>query len=296
MRTSWRSVLTGVVLVAGIAVPVVLAMEANREPACSRGCLLEVTNGYLDAMLAHDPSSLRVASNLKATENGKPLQLGEGLWKTVKSFPFRQAIADPSSGQAGFFGVASENGGERSLFFLRLKVARQRISEVETLVTRKGSHAFFSPESLAAPNPVFDQPSTAAGRAPRAAMIATANSFFDGMEQHHAELIPFGPDCNRWENGLQLTNTDSRPVSCRGSVAAASFITKARGRRFPIVDEDRGLVLAAAELDIPAGPPAPGNGPRSVLVYMLFKLDSGRIRAIQAFVRNAPLGASSGWR
>lgn len=295
MSRSWRWAVTGVVLAAGVAVPVVLAVEASREPACSRGCLLDFTDNYLEAMLAHDSSSLRVASNLKATENGKPLQLGEDLWKSAKSFPYRQTIVDPASGQAAFFGVVTEQNGERSLFFLRLKVSRQRIREVETLSSRKGSHAFFNPEALTAPNPIFDQPLADADRAPREAMIAVANSFFDGMEQHQASQIPFGPDCYRWENGLQLTNTESRPVSCRGSVAAASFITKARGRRYPIVDEARGLVVAAAELDVPAGPPAAGNGPRSVLVYMLFKLDGGRIRAIEAFVRNAPLGASSGW-
>lgn len=295
MPRSWRSIVTGVVLAAGVAVPVLLAVEASREPACSRGCLLDFTNNYLEAMLAHDPGLLPLASNLKATENGQALQLGEGLWKTAKSLPYRQTVADPATGQAGFFGVVKEQNEERSLFFLRLKLSGRRIREVETLIARKGAHAFFSPETLTAPNPIFDQPVADAGGAPRDAMIAVANSFFNSMEQHHASQIPFGPDCYRWENGLLLTNTDSRQVSCRGSVAAATFITKARGRRFPIVDEARGLVLAAAELDIPAGPPAPGNGPRSVLVYMLFKLDSGRIRAIEAFVRNEPLGASNGW-
>lgn len=295
MPTSWRSIVTGVVLAAGVAVPVLLAVEANRGPACSRGCLLDFTNNYLEAMLAHDPSLVRVASNLKATENGKTLHLGDGIWKTAKGFPYRQAVADPITGQAGFFGVVTEDNGERSLFFLRLRVSGQRIRDVETLVARKGSHAFFSPETLTAPNPLFEQPVADADRAPREAMIAVANRFFDGMEQHQASDIPFGPDCYWWENGLQLTNTDARPMSCRGTIAAANFITKARGRRYPMVDEDRGLVLAAAELDAPAGPPASGNGPRSVLVYMLFQLDAGQIRNIQAFAWDAPLGASNGW-
>lgn len=293
MPTSWRSIVTGVVLAAGVAVPVLLAVEANRGPACSRGCLLDFTNNYLEAMLAHDPSLVRVASNLTATENGKTLHLGDGIWKTAKGFPYRQAVADPSTGQAGFFGVVTEGNGERSLFFLRLRVSGQRIREAETLVARKGSHPFFSPETLTAPNPLFEQPVADADRAPREAMIAVANRFFDGMEQHQASDIPFAPDCYWWENGLLLTNTDARPASCRGTVAAAGF--KARGRRYPIVDEDRGLVLAAAELDVTAGSPASGDGPRSVLVYMLFQLDAGQIRAIEAFACNVPPGTSNGW-
>lgn len=295
MRSSVRSILTAAVLIAGVSVPVVLAVEATREPACDRGCLLDFTNNYLEAMLAHDPSALPVTPDLKATENGKARQLGEGLWKTAKGIPFRQAFADPSAGQAGFFGVIMEENGDRALFVLRLKIRRQRIQEVETLVARKSTHNLFSPETLTAPNLVFDEALPETDRVPRENLIAVANSYFEGIEQHKDSLIPFHPDCNRRENGVQVTNSGARLMSCRASISAASYIAKVRSRRFPIVDESRGLVLAAVHFDIPAAPPAPGNGPRSVLLYELFKVESGRIRDIEAFLMNAPLGASNGW-
>jgi hypothetical protein len=295
MRSRFRSALTAAVLVAGASVPVLLAVEATREPACSRGCLLEFTNQYLEAMLAHNPAALRVSPDLKATENGKLLKLGDGLWKTAKGIPFRQAFADPPTGQAGFFGVVAEESGERALFVLRLRVRRRDIREVETLVARKGAHNLFNPEALTAPNPIFDATVADPDRTAREGLIGVANSYFDGIEAHQASGIPFHPDCNRRENGVLVTNTAPRWMSCAASIPAVSYISKVRSRRFPIVDEARGLVLAAVHFDIPAGPPAPGNGPRSVLLYELFKIESGRIRDIEAFLMNAPLGASNGW-
>lgn len=121
--------------------PVLLAVEATREPACERGCLLDFTNQYLDAMLAHNPSALHVSSDLKATENGKPLPLGGGLWKNAKSISVRDSFADSSASQAGFFGVVEQENGARDLFALRLKISRQRISEVETLVEPQPNRA-----------------------------------------------------------------------------------------------------------------------------------------------------------
>ncbi|MBZ5575753.1 MAG: hypothetical protein LAP40_04245 [Acidobacteriia bacterium] len=295
MQSSLRKTLTGAILIAGVSVPLLLAVEASREPACTRGCLLEATNDYLEAMLAHKPSALRVASDLKATENGKPLRLGDGLWKTAKGIPYRQSFADPATGQAGFFGVVTEDSGDRALFVLRLKVSRQRIAEVETLVARNGATNPLSLEPLTAPNLLFEETVPDADRVPSETLLSIANSYFEGLEAHREALIPFHPDCNRWENGVQVTNTGTRPMSCPAGIPAAGSISKVRGRRFPIADEARGLVLGIAELDIPAAASASGNGPHSVLLYQLFKVESGRIKGMEAFRLNVPLGASNGW-
>jgi hypothetical protein len=135
MSSELRKFLTGATLVFGLAVPLVLAVEATHQPACDRGCLIEFTSSYLDAILAHNPSALNVSSGLKVTENGQPILLGAGLWKTAKSIPVRQAFADPSSGEAGFFGVVEEDSGRRSQLALRLKINRQQIEEIDTVVS-----------------------------------------------------------------------------------------------------------------------------------------------------------------
>ena len=135
MKPNLRSVLTTTVLALGAAVPLVLAVEAAHQPVCDRTCLLAFTANYLDAMLAHNPAALNVAADLKATENGRPVSLGQGLWKTVKAIPSREGFADSSTGETGFFAVVTEQNGQRSALALHLKIDHQRIQEVETFVS-----------------------------------------------------------------------------------------------------------------------------------------------------------------
>jgi hypothetical protein len=86
-----------------------------------------------------------------------------------------------------------------------------------------------------------------------------------------------------------------------------AYIAEMRGRRFPIVDVERGAVLAIVFLDVPGTLthlevggrrvelPAHMRQPRSTLLFELFLVESGRIHAIEAFMHNLPFGASSGW-
>ena len=115
--------------------PVVLAVEAAHQPTCDRECLIAATSGYLDAMLQHNPAALKVAADVRVTENGKAVPLGEGLWKTAKAIPARQTFADPSTGEAGFFGMVMEENGQHAQLALRLKMQGQRIERIETLVS-----------------------------------------------------------------------------------------------------------------------------------------------------------------
>jgi len=58
-------------------------------PVCissSRTCLDLMLNSYLKALLIPTPEALPVTDNLKFTENGIALKLGEGLWQTITRF------------------------------------------------------------------------------------------------------------------------------------------------------------------------------------------------------------------
>lgn len=139
MDSNKRNLLMGALLALGIAVPVVLAVEATRPAVCDRACLFTVTNTYLDAMLAHQPSAVKIAPGFQATENGRPVALGEGVWKTAAGIPSRDLFADESSGQTGFFGVVTDAQGQPSRIALRLTIKRRQIQAVETLVSRGGA-------------------------------------------------------------------------------------------------------------------------------------------------------------
>jgi hypothetical protein len=66
---------------------------------CDRGCLEDIVNQYLIALVAHDPSILPLTKNVKYTENGQRLIPGDGLWNTASDQgSYSLYIADPQQG------------------------------------------------------------------------------------------------------------------------------------------------------------------------------------------------------
>jgi hypothetical protein len=277
------------------------------ETDCSTACLLELNNRVLDSISLHDASRLPLAAGLTATENGKPTTPGEGIWKTVTAIPYRQTIVDPAAGQSVVYGAIEEQAGQRALIVLRMAVKRREIAEIELLVSRKGAHPIYNPDGLGnSPRPIWNQIVPESERSPRAKLIEVADSYFNGIEKHTGFSTPFHPDCNRFENGVQTTNAPPSMIDgCSIGIAGIAYISKVRDRRYPLVDEARGIVLAIVHFDVPGSPaPAGANAtttalattPRTLLLYELFKVEAGYIKEIQAFMMNAPLGASVGWK
>ena len=240
------------------------------------------------------------APSVKFTENGARLKLGDGLWKTAtKLVARREVFADPVSGQAAFWGVLDE-GGSPVILSLRLKVENQRITEVETVVTRKGSHALFSPDTFALPTPTFQRVLTPAERVPRDRLIAAANAYFEGLEKHDNRLVPSATDCNRFENGVQMTNRPGAPPTpraCAMAVDRLTYIKSVFNRRYDVVDEERGAVLSMVMFDIPAdATTTPPRDARMLLLAELFKVTRGEIERIETVMHNLPYGSQSGWQ
>ena len=64
------------------AVSALAALPAIAQ-TCDRACLEGHLDKYVDAMLAHNPASLPLAKDVRFTENGQQLDLGEGLWASM---------------------------------------------------------------------------------------------------------------------------------------------------------------------------------------------------------------------
>lgn len=278
-----------------------MAYEYSRED------LLNFVNLYLEALTARDPDRLPLSPGCKATENGEPMNFKEGLWRTARSVVYRKAFADPVTGQAAFFGVVTEKEDGPAIFVLRLKIKYSQMAEIETLTARKGCHPLFSPETLEV-RPFWDAAIPESERLPRDRLIDIADRYFEGLEQNDVSIIPFHPECNRRENGVQTTNNPPRfPRSAPAGIAPLGYIKKVRDRRYPLVDEIRGLVLGIVCFDIPgvedeAERPPEGavertlaTTKRSLFLYEIFKIENGLIRDIEAFMSNAPFQASLGW-
>ncbi len=67
------SMLTAINIVGGVRA---------QSGACDRACLEGFVDKYLDAIIAHDPKLLPISRNVKFTENGVRLDIGDAHWKT----------------------------------------------------------------------------------------------------------------------------------------------------------------------------------------------------------------------
>jgi hypothetical protein len=190
------------------------------------------------------------------TENGQELKLGDGMWgPTVTLGNCKLYFADPQAGQVGFFGTIEEHG-HPVILGLRLKIENnKKIGEMEAIALRKTSGVFSEPQNLV-DKPIFHQALTPSERRARAELIRVANSYFEGMEAGTDKNTPFDQNCQCIENGVITSNdpasqSEITRMSC-GAQFATGFtkvITRVQERRFPVVDEERGMVLSIIRFD-----------------------------------------------
>jgi hypothetical protein len=298
---------------------------------CDRACLENYVDQFLDAFVQHNPKRLPLASNVRFTENGQRLELGDGSWRSmVGKGAYRLFVSDPPAGQVAFLGTLREENvklkeGALVLIALRLKIDNRQISEIETFIVRN-ERAAENVEKLGQPHPVYLETVPAAERMSRNDLVRTANMYFSGMQLNDGKgAYPFTDDCERFENGNQTTNAPTPPGQTRPDPKTSSsysaqwgcreqfesglihFVTRIRDRRFVAVDEERGLVFSFVFFDHAAGDTrhfqAPDGrkvtaGPTTPWTWQLaemFRIEKGRIRRIEAILERAPYGMGSGW-
>ncbi len=303
--------------------------SAATEAACDRACLQGFIDRYLDALVAHDPSSLPVAKWLKYTENTAQMPLGDGLWVGASERPatFKIYALDPVAHQAGFMGVMKEFG-KPVILVLRLKVENGQITEIEHVVVR-GLRPADMP-NLVTPRSGLVEPVPPAERVPRQEMVRIAESYFDSIEQSNGNVAPFADDCERHENGMQTTTnkTPQPPIFDSGDVAgneafakigalgcrdslnthALSYISRIRPRRPLIVDEEMGLVFTfpmfrhrgnVRQIKVVGVPGvdtiAMPFGPIDLEAGEIFKIRRGQIHEIEAAGFLLPYNSKTGW-
>src|SRR6478752_9901279 len=89
---------------------------------CDRACLKTTLDQYLTAVVKHDPAAAPLFVGFRQTENAVVVRPGTGVWKSVTGLgKMQRRYLDPVSGQAAYFGIVEE-GGERAIVTVRLKV------------------------------------------------------------------------------------------------------------------------------------------------------------------------------
>jgi hypothetical protein len=296
-----------------------LRAETVRAAAsCDRTCLEGFVNQYLDAMVARNPYSLPLAPKVKFTENEQVIPLGEGIWGTANGLgTYKLYVADAQAGQIGFLGTLRENDAPVA-FALRLKIDHRLIREVETIVVRDAGAAT-AVEALGQPDPQFLAPLPSSERRSRDELIAIANKYSEGIEHNNGDLVPFDPECNRIQNGIQTTNNPNlkldpnaswTPMSlgCKDQINTRffSFVRKIYPRRFMVIDEERGIVFGLFLFHISGTVtsvnvsghgsieiPLPYQAPTTLDIAELYKIKNGKIRKVEALQTNVPYGTPS---
>nr|PZN62414.1 MAG: hypothetical protein DIU62_12315 [Pseudomonadota bacterium] len=307
------------------ALPVTPAAAASADCDKSRVCLQRTLDTYLGALVARDPSRLPVTRNVKYTENGVRLNLGDGLWATASAMPtYRLDVIDEEEGQAGILGRINENGNN-NWYAARLRVEPDgRVSELEVLVNRRvgggpaGGAGGAPPREFTEPHPLMNQVLPQEQWLPRAELVRISNAYFTGIDTGTSSYgVSFSPQCQRRENGnIMASNPDATPGSIASMDCRTQFdtgfqviVADIRERRFEVVDRTKGLAFGWGYFDHDGTPEKMSNTlertpidvqpmfrqPFSFYIAELFKIVDGQIRQIEAVLTTVPYGMESGW-
>jgi hypothetical protein len=313
-------------LVIGLATALVLGATGApaAERGCNRECLAGVMSSYLQALTSHDPAKLSVTKNVKYTENGVRLNLGDGLWRTASAMPtYRLDVIDDEAGQVGLLGRISENGNN-NWFAVRLKVEQNhKVSQIEALINRSisagpGAGPPGGAKGNTEPNPLMAEEIAKDGRLSRAALARIGNSYFTGMaDEDSSANVPFSPQCQRRENGTVTANNPDSPkgsmqwLDCKSQfdTGFSVIVTNIRERRFAIVDRTKNLAFGWGYFDhdgthakfsrtldhTPADVAPTFRQPITFYIAEVFKIEDGKIRQIEAVLTTVPFRMESGW-
>jgi hypothetical protein len=311
MRKAFNSVLIFGAVLVGMSASAIAAK-------CDRACLDKMVDTYIAAMVAHDPSHVAFAKDLKFVENTVPMKPGEGLWKTASEGPttFRIYVPDPVAQQVGFMCLMKE-GDKPIQLGLRLKLKNGKITEAEHLIARNLMEN--SLKNLQTPRPGLLATVPPAERTPRDQMLKIGESYYTALVTADSNDAPFADDCLRHENGMQTNgNPPSKTpglgttgaMGCAAQIKTHTFdyITRIEPRRVEIADPETGLVFGLSQFRQPmeqkfvkiVGVPGLEKidlniAPFDLPAAHIYKIQGGKIHEIEAMGFVMPYNSKTGW-
>ena len=263
----WRLACAGAAAAVAAATIRAQSSVAKVPTDCNRGCLEGLVDQYLAAVIAHDPRRLPLSADVRYTENDQVLEVGDGFWNTATALGnYKHYFVDPVSNQASWMGTMRE-GNNLLLMTLRLRVQLGRITEIETSYFRAGGggpNNIAAMDALGKPEAPWLDAIPPGQRSSRHQLVEIANAYFEAVQRDDGRgYYPFTDDCDRIENGAHTTNTPSpRPntpggfnymgLSCKQQLESGylGIVSNVHHRRFPLVDEERGVVWAYCVFDM----------------------------------------------
>lgn len=274
---------------------------AQSASSCDRECLRGAITAYLHALVKHDASRLPFSDKVRITEDSKDKSVDKmDLVRTVtKLRGYRQDFLDEREGIAGSDVVVEENGAP-VLLVVRMKIQDEKITELETVATRsRADGTLFNVDGVANTTAVMNYAPRKSQLNTREEMIRIALLYPAGLEAESFVKVdaPFTPEAYRLENGEVMAGPDcKRNEGCK-NIKTQPLGNGDRGKvetRIAAVDERMGIVW----LRMAWGgnrPPRDGGQRTELAVWESFKIHDGKIHAVEAFMKNLPVGLGSGW-
>jgi hypothetical protein len=286
------------------AVLFVFALPADaQQAACTRACLTQQVDAWYGALVANDAARLPQAAGARITENGKARTLAETFWPGADAVIWRFDIVNPRRGDTGTQAVVRNADGSKTMHLLRLKVAGGAISEIEIIKANEGdADGLWGPDQLTTVSPLLTLSIREQERDSYYDLIGTADSYWRAFQSNGTPLYRrarIAPDTLRFENGLQTTGLVRDGVYQDTSLGfdEGRFLSRnIWGRRYAVVDEERGIVLCIARFGRKSGAASEFvSTAKDRLVGEFFAVKNGFISHIQAVLFNLDEAQSTGW-
>jgi hypothetical protein len=280
----------------------------------TREGLYEALDRFRDALAARDASRVEWGAAVRYTENNVALAPGDGLWNTLTALgPYDLRFADASHGQVALFTSVEETDAV-SPCAIRLGFRAGVVEQAEIVVARNKDEGFPFLGQRFDDKPAMRAEVPEGERISREEMVALANGYFETIERNNGLIrTRFHPHCNRVENGVRTTNNTDFPLPIAGLGCEAQFALgwyryddALRARRFPLVDVERGIVLAhgfidhsgrLGEYELTDGTKvsSPIRRPHSYYLAEAFKIRDGAIEQVEAVFHTVPYRMPSPW-
>ena len=284
---------------------VALAPAVSAQVDCDRACLEGHISTYLDALYSNSPESVPLAADVKISDNNALVSLADACWDTALETAYRWDIANPRLGDVATEVVIRNSDDSYTMAMVRLKVLDGQISEVEIVRANEGdADRLWGPERLV-DYPLSSNLTNAirvADRDSHYALIAAAESYWrafqtNGTDDYHPANLLF--DTHRFENGLQTTGQfpDGSFRSAPDGFDTGRFIGRNLwDRRYPVVDEERGIVLSMVRFGLKDGMESQSVATSNDrLVGEFFQVKNGMIQEVHAVLFNLPDEVPSVW-
>lgn len=293
------SVLIPALLLAALASPL------KAQTACDRTCLEGHITTYLDALYANTPNAVPLARGAKISDNNALVGLREAFWPEAEETAYRWDIANPRLGDVATEVVIRNADGSYTMAVVRLKVQDDAITEAEVIRANQGDA-----DRLWGPERLVDYPLShnltnsirVADRDSYYGLIAAAEGYWrafqtNGSDEYHPAPLLY--DTLRFENGLQTTGhfPDGSFRSAPEGFDTGRFADRNLwDRRYPVVDEERGIVLSMVRFGIKEGMVSQSEvTSNDRLVAEFFQVKNGMIQEVHAVLYNLPDEIPSVW-